>query len=102
MCGRNEREFVCEEVQSGRYLCTYAIKHPEHYLNYTPINNKHTSHIEPTLSLAFEYGITLSGYELPVKNMIAHPTDRIPIKNIDLELSDSYLLFSEYEFIFLH
>ena len=23
----------------------YAVKHPEHYLNYTPINNKHTSHI---------------------------------------------------------
>ena len=22
---------------------TYAVKHPEHYLNYTPINDKHTS-----------------------------------------------------------
>ena len=31
---------------------TYAVKHPEHYLNCTPINNKHTSHIEATLSLA--------------------------------------------------
>ena len=39
-------------------------------------------------------------YELPVKNLIAHPTDRIPIKNIDLEISDSYPLFSEHEFIF--
>ena len=34
---------------------TYAVKYPEQYLNYTPINNKHTSHIEATLSLAFEY-----------------------------------------------
>ena len=79
---------------------TYAVKHPEHYLNYTPINDKHTSHIEATLSLAFEYGISLNDYELPVKNLIAHPTDRIPIKNIDLEMSDSYPLFSEHEFIF--
>ena len=52
------------------------------------------------MSLAFEYGITLNDYELPVKNPKAHPTDRIPIKNIDLEMSDSYPLFSEYEFIF--
>ena len=79
---------------------TYAVKHPEHYLNYTPINDKHTSHIEATLSLAFEYGISLNDYELPVKNLIAHPTDRIPIKNIGLEMSDSYPLFSEHEFIF--
>ena len=79
---------------------TYAVKHPEHYLNYTPINNKHASHIEATLALAFEYGITLNDYELPVKNLIARPTERIPIKNIDLEMSDSYPLFSEHEFIF--
>ena len=80
-------------------ILTYVVTHPEH-LNYTPINNKHASHIEATLSLAFEYGITLNDYELPLKNLIAHPTDRIPIKNIDLEMSDSYPLFSEHEFIF--